>query len=245
MIEREPVLGLIAGTNIMREAPFVAAVETAVHTPYGEVRLQHAGPLVLVLRHGLEGNTPPHRIPHRAHVTALRRIGVRGVVSFCSVGSLRTDLRPGAFVVPADFGQLSAPPTFFSDRAVHVTPTLSEPLRTRLLRLAREEGLAPHDGGVYWQTKGPRLETAAEVRLLSTFGDIVGMTFADEATLCVEANLPVAALCSVDNMAHGLPGGEDLTSADILSRKDDTARRWAAIATRLAKGLDRAFGEAG
>ena len=112
MIEREPVLGLIAGTNLLREAPFVAAVETRVHTPYGEVRVQHAGPLALVLRHGLGGDVPPHRIPHRAHVTALGRVGVHGVICLCSVGSLRPNLRPGDFVVPSDFGQLSAPQTF-------------------------------------------------------------------------------------------------------------------------------------
>ena len=92
---------------------------------------------------------------------------------------------------------------------------------------------------------GPRLETAAEVRLLATFGEVVGMTFAHEATLCNEARLPVAALCSVDNMAHGLPGGEDLASADILRRKGETARRWAAVATALAKDLEGPWSEAG
>jgi len=57
--------------------------------------------------------------------------------------------------------------------------------------------------GTYVQTLGPRFETKAEVRYLAQLGDIVGMTGADEATLCKEAGLPYASICMVDNYANG------------------------------------------
>jgi len=53
------------------------------------------------------------------------------------------------------------------------------------------------------QTHGPRFETAAEIRQVAGFADVVGMTCAHEATLCKELALPYALVCVVDNMANG------------------------------------------
>ena len=58
------------------------------------------------------------------------------------------------------------------------------------------------DGGVYVQTHGPRFETAAEIRQVAGFADVVGMTCCHEATLCKEIALPYAVICVVDNMAN-------------------------------------------
>ena len=58
------------------------------------------------------------------------------------------------------------------------------------------------------QTHGPRFETKAEIRVFRQFADIVGMTMANEATLCCEAGIPVAALCTVDNYANGVAAQE-------------------------------------
>jgi 5'-methylthioadenosine phosphorylase len=59
---------------------------------------------------------------------------------------------------------------------------------------------------VYAQTRGPRFETPAEVRLLATHADLVGMTVASEAHLAKEAGLAYAAVCKVDNLGNGLEG---------------------------------------
>ena len=40
-----------------------------------------------------------------------------------------------------------------------------------------------HDGGVYWQVIGPRLETVAEIRLFAQHADVVGMTMASECVV--------------------------------------------------------------
>ena len=71
-------------------------------------------------------------------------------------------------------------------------------------------------GGVYIQTRGPRIETVAEVKALPQFADIVGMTVASEATLACELGMEFAALCTVDNYANGL-GDEVLTYDHILN----------------------------
>ena len=49
------------------------------------------------------------------------------------------------------------------------------------------------DGGVYWQVAGPRIETAAEVRLIAQHAHVVGMTVASECIVAGELGLPYAA----------------------------------------------------
>ena len=48
-----------------------------------------------------------------------------------------------------------------------------------------------HDGGVYWQVTGPRLETVAEIRVFAQHADVVGMTMASECTVAGELGLRV------------------------------------------------------
>ncbi|MCJ1436013.1 S-methyl-5-thioadenosine phosphorylase [Xylographa pallens] len=51
-------------------------------------------------RHGLHHELAPHEVPSRANIAALRKLGVRCVVAFSAVGSLREEVRPRDFVVP-------------------------------------------------------------------------------------------------------------------------------------------------
>ena len=71
-------------------------------------------------------------------------------------------------------------------------------------------------GGVYVQTRGPRIETVAEVKSLAWIADVVGMTVASEATLACELGMQFAALCTIENYANGL-GDEVLTYEHIVN----------------------------
>ena len=71
-------------------------------------------------------------------------------------------------------------------------------------------------GGVYVQTRGPRIETIAEVKALAWIADVVGMTVASEATLARELGMNFAALCTIENYANGL-GDEVLTYEHMLA----------------------------
>ena len=88
--------------------------------------------------------------------------------------------------------------------------------------------------GVYVQTRGPRLETKAEVKMLDSFGDIVGMTIASEATLARELDVKYAAICSVDNYAHGLVSKE----LDFEDVKEIAEKNSARVEKLLTKVVD-------
>ncbi len=174
-----------------------------IETPYGETCAKVRENDVFIQRHG-NPPVPPHLINHRANIWAFKYLGVQKIFSINSVGSLKMNLKPGTLIIPDDFISLWDVPTFFDREMKFTVPVMHEGLQEHLYGLCMRVGLKARRGGVYIQTKGPRLETRAEVRLLSRFGDIVGMTMASEATLCLEYEIPYASLCSIDNYCHGI-----------------------------------------
>jgi len=202
------MIGIIAGANFTPTG-LERIEQRRVETPYGEpsasiTLASLAGKEIAFLpRHGPQ-KKPPHRINHRANIFSFKELGVTRVIGINSVGSLKREIPPGSIVIPHDFLCPWRILTFHEERAVHITPVLNQELRATLARAAAETGINFRDEGIYIQTIGPRLETKAEIAMMSHFGDIVGMTMAHEATLCQERALAYASICSVDNYAHGV-----------------------------------------
>jgi 5'-methylthioadenosine phosphorylase len=201
-------LGIIISGTIFQQTDIfhVLKEEKNVETEFGNAQLLVSDRTIYLLRHG---NDPrhyilPHLINYQANLKALKDIGVSEVIAVNSTGSLKKTLKPGTLMVPHDFIMLSGGLSIFSNKAVHVTPSLDENIRQKWLKAARQCGVEVVDGGIYWQTTGPRLETVAEIGLMSQFADVVGMTMASEAIIAKELELPYAALCSIDNYGHGL-----------------------------------------
>jgi 5'-methylthioadenosine phosphorylase len=218
-------LGIITGTvPLPDKKPFTGLEPDTVKTAFGTARVFRAESLVLILRHGADAGLHilPHLINHRANLQAMRELGVREVLGIHSTGSLKRRLRPGVLVVPDDYLMPTPGPTTVSDRAVHIVPALSDEMRQRWLDAAADCGQPVIDGGAYWQTAGPRLETRAEVAMMSRFADLVGMTMASEAIIAQELGLAFASLCSVDNFAHGI-GAKALTLAEIRRHAAENA----------------------
>ncbi|MBI4776468.1 MAG: MTAP family purine nucleoside phosphorylase [Deltaproteobacteria bacterium] len=199
-------LGLIAGTVFFGMDWFLDVSEKIVETPFGSASVFCGERVVFIPRHGKDETNyiMPHRINHSANFSALRNLGVEAVVGVHSTGSLKSELVPGSIVIPDDFISLFNVPSIFQDRPGHVTPLLDQGLQAALFQAGRRIGAPIVAGGTYWQNTGPRLETKAEIRLLSQFADLVGMTMGSEATIAVEMGIPYASVCSVDNYAHGV-----------------------------------------
>lgn len=172
-------------------------------TPYGAVAVKTKGRQFFVQRHGVPP-LPPHRINYRAYIWALKTLDVKEIVAVNSVGSLKPALKPGSFVIPHDFLSFCDVPTFWDDEMRFTVPEMDEELRGRLSRACEDMDMVRPFSGIYIQTRGPRLETKAEVEVLKKMGDVVGMTMASEATLCIEAGIPYASICSVDNYCNGI-----------------------------------------
>jgi 5'-methylthioadenosine phosphorylase len=166
---------------------------------------QHAD-VPVVQRHG-DPYTPPHLIDYAANLRVLVDHGCDRVLALSSVGSLRSDLGVGTFLLPDDFIALHTSVSIFDDGRGHTVPTLLSPWRDRVVDAwvgHAEHGTDIRTSGVYWQTFGPRFETAAEIRFIAQFADVVGMTMPSECIIAAELGLAYACVCMVDNLANGV-----------------------------------------
>lgn len=202
---------VIGGTHLLNMPGLARLEQKNISTPHGtaevDVAVLRSRSIVLIRRHGRANDKPPHRIPYAANFAALKSLDVTHVLALGSTGCLKDTVRLPALIVPDDYIDFSSGATVFEKELVHVTPGFDDELRAALIQTARQR--SPHpvlDRGVYVQTRGPRLETRAEISFLRTLGDCVGMTVAGEASVARELGLGYAALCTMDNYAHGIRG---------------------------------------
>ncbi|AGB03080.1 MTAP family purine nucleoside phosphorylase [Methanoregula formicica] len=203
------MLGIIGGTSLLFSTLPQLAKKT-VATPFGPADLLCGRDLVMLMRH--QNNRPPHRINYRANLAAMAIAGVTRIVAFGSTGSLKQEIAPGSLLIPTDYVSMTDIPSIHDHAIEHVRPELSERLAKKLKELVP----SARYGGVYVQTRGPRIETIAEVEALAKIADVVGMTVASEATLARELGIEFAALCTIENYANGL-GKEVLTYEHMVS----------------------------
>src|SRR3982750_3824124 len=119
-------IGVIGGSGLY--ALLDDATEHEVSTPYGPppaptpVARLGGRRVAFLPRHGRDHRFPPHRIPYRANLWALRALGARQGVAPCAVGGLRPELGPGTFLVPDQLIDRTSgrSGTYYDSGAVHV-----------------------------------------------------------------------------------------------------------------------------
>jgi 5'-methylthioadenosine phosphorylase len=229
-------LAVVAGHTLLGTTFAANARRRSVETSYGPVDVLDAGSFVYLQRHGLDEYRAPHAIDPAANLSALREAGCDRVLALGSAGSLRTEVPVGEFVAPDDFISFT-PATLYDDARGHRVPGFDREWRATLIGAFAAAALALRDGGVYWQSEGPRFETEAEVRMIARDADLVGMTIASEALIAAELGLRYAAVCNVDNMANGI-GPAALTLADYeagkAANRDRAQRALAHVVPALA-----------
>ncbi|KAA3661912.1 MAG: S-methyl-5'-thioinosine phosphorylase [Chloroflexi bacterium] len=204
---------IIAGTAIYN-IPGKKFSEEVVETPYGRTlvyRVENED-LIFLARHGINHDTPPHKINYRANIKALEMLGVKRILAANAVGSINKNIPPLGLSIVTDFLDFTSGRefTFFDggesgvkhvDVSIPYCPTLNK----QLLALAPNFDLKLLPESVYVSTNGPRLESPAEISMYSKLGgDVVGMTGIPEATLARELGLCYAAVAFSVNWAAGI-----------------------------------------
>lgn len=222
----EAEIGIIGGSGLYT---FLAdSVEVAPETPWGAP----SGPLTVgevagrrvafLPRHGRDHRFPPHRVPYRANLWALRALGVRQVLAPYAVGSLRAEVGPGAVVVPDQVVDRTwGREQTYSDGTAGVAHVgFADPYcptgRAAAVDVARRRGLDPVDGGTLVVVNGPRFSSRAESRWHAAQGwTVVGMTGMPEASLARELALCFTAVAVVTDHDAGVDGGGAVTQQEV------------------------------
>ncbi len=224
----DPAIGVIGGSGLYEMEGLTVVKEHQLTTAYGdpsdvimEGRLANRT-VYFLPRHARGHRLLPMELNHRANILALRRLGVRWILSVGAVGSLQARYKPRDVVIPDQFFDRTSrrdTHTFFGHGIVaHIafSEPCSEKLRFILGTAAAAENGVVHSGGTYVNMDGPAFSTRAESRLNHTLGfDIIGMTNLPEAKLAREAEIAYASLCMVTDY-DAWHQSEDAVNAAIV-----------------------------
>jgi 5'-methylthioadenosine phosphorylase len=221
-----PEIGVFGGSGFYSLLDDVdeREVETPFGSPSAPVAIGEIGSKLVAFlpRHGRNHELPPHRIPYRANLWAMRELGVRRLIGPNASGALRAELALGEFVVCDQFvDRTSGREDTFYDGPETTHVSAADPfcpdLRRLLVEAAAELGIPVRDGGTVVVTQGPRFSTRAESRWFQEAGwDVINMTAYPECYLARELELCYANVSMVTDHDVGVEGQEPVSAETVV-----------------------------
>jgi purine-nucleoside phosphorylase len=217
-----PLVGVVLGSGL---GAFVNELTEPLTLPYREIPHMpqpgvsgHAGQLAL----GTVSSVPVACLQGRSHlyeghtpdtvvfgVRLLARLGCRLVLLTNAAGGVGVGLVPGDLMLVVDHVNLTAKNPLVAlpgPPFIDMTDAYDRALREAAHHAARDAGIVLKQG-VYAGMLGPSYETAAEVRMLESFGvHAVGMSTVLETIALRQVGVAVGAVCAITNIAAGRDG---------------------------------------
>jgi 5'-methylthioadenosine phosphorylase len=253
MVQAE--IGILGGSGLYQMAGLTNVQEHLIDTPYGApsdalMTGQLDGVTVAFLaRHGRGHRLIPSEVPYRANIHAMKSLGVRYLLSFSAVGSLRQEIAPLDLVLPDQFIDLTKhrAGTFFGQGAVaHVSmaspvcPQVSDALSRAAKQVDTHGAGRLHNGGTYVCIEGPQFSSLAESNWFRSMGgSVIGMTNMPEAKLAREAQIAYATLAMVTDYDCWNPEEACVSAEMALANLMKNAQRAQAIAVSAVQILGR------
>ena len=204
-------IGIIGGTG--SDIELNNAEDLKVYTPYGStsdfIRVgEFKGKNVAFLsRHGRGHTIPPHNLNFRANIWAMKKLGVKFLISPSAVGSLREEHSKKKFMLVDQYIDRTKKrvETFYEEGQVcHMSQ--ADPYCEYLRHLLYENGktltgLNIQNGGTYVCIEGPRFSTRAESKMFRSWGgDIIGMTTFPEVVLAAEKEICYCCIAMITDL---------------------------------------------
>ncbi len=243
----EGCIGVIGGSGFYELLD--SGEEVTADTPFGQpsdpvVVGEVAGRRVAFLpRHGKDHRFPPHRIPFRANLWALRSLGVRQVLAPSAVGSLVPSYQPGTLVIPDQLvDRTTGRSQTYYDAGGPVHVPFADPYcprgRAHAISAAQAAGWEMRDAGTLVVIGGPRFSTRAESRWYAAQGwTLVGMTAHPEAVLARELALCYTTLALVTDTDAGVAEGEGVTQEEVFAEFGRNVARLRDLVLAIVKDL--------
>lgn len=198
-------------------------IDTQYGKPSDSITLGKIGKrrVAFLPRHGRGHSIPPQKVPYRANIEALAKLGVRRIIATAAVGSLKEEYAPGQFVLFDQFVNMThgRQDTFFDQNIVaHVS--MAEPycssMRKKAAEVMKELKISHHESGSVVVINGPRFSSKAESRFFSSQGfETINMTQYPEAALAHEKALCYLGIGMVTDYDAGLEGRGDIKPVTV------------------------------
>jgi len=213
-------IGVFGGSGFYEFLENIQEVE--IETPYGKtsdyiaIGEFNSKKIAFLPRHGKNHTIPPHKIPYKANIYAMKMLGVKYLISPCSCGSLNPIYRPGDFVISDQFidRTKAREDTYFEGPTVeHISSAepYDEKLRNIAIEAVKLNGIKVHENGTVVVINGPRFSTKAESKWFRNMGgDIINMTQYPECYLAIEQKIPFVNIALITDYDVGLEGRDDI-----------------------------------
>jgi 5'-methylthioadenosine phosphorylase len=202
-------IGIIGGSGLYGMEGITGAKFVKVATPFGDpsddfyVGKLEGRNVAFLPRHGRGHYILPSELNFRANIYAMKKLGVKWIISVSAVGSLKLKYVPKHIVLPDQFFDKTKfrKDTFFGEGIVaHIG--FADPVCSGLIDLlykcAKKAGATVHKGGTYCCMEGPAFSTKAESEVNRKLSfDVIGMTNLQEAKLAREAEICYATMAMV------------------------------------------------
>ena len=227
----EELVGIIGGTGLGDAlGGHITDVKLYdVDTPFGkpsaEIMVGKFGErkIAFLNRHGAGHKFLPSEVPFAANIFALKKLGVRTLISSGAVGSLQDEIAPGDLVIVDQFIDKTFKRTnsFFEGfGAVHcemAEPTCGR-VREKLIDTAKSIDTKTYPKGTYVCMEGPQFSTKAESLMHRAWGvDLIGMTAMPEAKLAREAQMCYALVAMASDYDCWKPHEEGMDKQSLLA----------------------------
>ena len=203
-------LAIIGGTG--SDISLDNVEEIKVYTPYGSTSAAitigdfKGMKIAYIPRHGIDHSIPPHKINFRANIWALKKLGVKFIISPSAVGSLKKTHSKGKFILVDQYIDRTKKRTetfYEGGQLCHIEQAdpYCEYLNNLFFETGQEMNLDIQKGGVYICIEGPRFSTRAESQIFRQWGgDIVGMTTYPEVVLSAEKEICYCCVAMVTDL---------------------------------------------
>src|SRR3989338_5248891 len=104
-----PKIAIIVGSGLEDPRLFRKIREVEIKTPFGlpsskiSIGIFSGKEIAFLSRHGKKHPFPPHRVPQRANLRALKKLGGGRIIGIGAVGSLKKEFKPGDIVISDQF----------------------------------------------------------------------------------------------------------------------------------------------
>ncbi|KAL4067198.1 nucleoside phosphorylase domain-containing protein [Scleroderma yunnanense] len=254
MSTNDVLIGVIGGTGLyhLDNLTLIEAVNPS--TPWGYpsspiniCTLKSGTKVAFVARHGKHHDISPSTVPSRANIAALKSLGVRAIIAFSSVGSLREEIVPGHVAIPTqiiDRTKGVRPASFFDGTRVVAHAAFGDPFGMKLVQWLEAEvekalrqqgnGVVLHKDKCIICMEGPQFSTRAESVMYRSWGaDLINMSVLPEAKLAREAEISYAMIASATDYDSWRSHSEAVTTTQVI----ETLKANADIARHIAASV--------
>ena len=251
MTDQQIEIGIFGGTGIYDSGLLEDSKEITIETPYGKtsdtitVGQYNDRNIAFLPRHGKKHTIPPHLINYRANIWAFKELGIKRIIAPSAVGSLKEEIKPEHFVIPAQFLDFTkSRKNSFSEygRVIHIS--VADPFCPELQEIVSEVAnnldITMHKDCTYACIEGPRFSTKAESRFFkSTGADIIGMTLVPECQLAREAQICYVSISTVTD--YDVWAEKPVTAKEVLDTLSKNVEKIKMLLTELIDKIPEDF----